>query len=311
MKGARPKTFLAGAAIVWRRQRILWLLYAANLLLAFLGARGAATRTGEILNHSLAAERLVHGFSVGAYIELRLHPNLPFSASRPMMIYSSILFALFMLFATGGVLAAYYEGRRLAAGNFFQACGEHFWPFLRLMVCLAIALIPVGILAGLAGVLYRRVGRQSISPFPAVHIVEVAAVIIVLLLMSLRLWFDMAQVIAVAEGEKNMRRALKSSAILLRHNFGSLFWLYLRISLLGWVGLWLGLNVWMEHLRPEAIGRAFFVSQAMIIFWLATRLWQRASEALWYRERLPELMVPASLVPPAPVEQEPSALQPV
>jgi len=311
MAGAKPKTFLAGAAIVWRHHRVLWLVYFANLLLALVGARGAVARTGEILNHSLTAERLVHGFNLGTYGELALHPSLPFSASRPIMLFSAILFALFMLFATGGVLAAYYEDRLLTPGNFFQACGEHFWRFLRLLIWFAIALIPVGILIRLAGVLYRRIGRQSISPFPAVHVVEVAAVIIVLLMMCLRLWFDMAQVIAVAEGEKNMRRALKSSARLLRHNFGSLFWLYLRISLLGWIGFWLGLHMWMEHLRPEAIRGAFLVSQAMIVFWLATRLWQRASEALWYRERLPELMVPAPLVPPSPVEQAPSELLPV
>jgi hypothetical protein len=311
MAGARPKTFLAGAAIVWRHQRVLWLVYFINLLLATVGTRGAVARTGEILNHSLTTERLVHGFSLGAYMELALHPSLPFSASRPMMLYSAILFALFMLFATGGVLAAYYEDRRLTAGNFCQACGEHFWRFLRLLIWFAIALIPVGILLRLTGVLYHRVGRQSISPFPAVHLVEVAAVIIVLVMMCLRLWFDMAQVIAVAEGETKMRRALKSSARLLRHNFGSLFWLYLRISLLGWIGLWFGLHTWMEYLRPEAIGRAFLESQAIIVFWLATRLWQRASEALWYRERLPELMVPAPLVPPSPAEQAPSELQPV
>jgi hypothetical protein len=311
MAGARPKTFLAGAALVWRHQRVLWLVYIANLLLAFVGTRAAVDRTGEILNHSLAADRLVHGFSLGAYYELKLHSNLPFSAWRPMMIYSSILFVLFMLFATGGVLAAYYEDRRLTAGAFFQSCGEHFWRFLRLMVWFAIALIPVGILMGLAGVLYRRVDRQSISPFPAVHIFEVAAVIIVLLLMCVRLWFDMAQVIAVAEGEENMRRALKSSANLLRHNFGSLFWLYLRISLLGWIGFWLGMHVWMEHLGPEATRAAFLVSQATIVFWLAVRLWQRASEAIWYRQRPAALVVPALLATPSPAAPAQSEPQPV
>lgn len=309
--GARPKTFFAGAAIVWRHQRVLWLVYFINLLLATVGTRGAVVRTGEILDHSLRADRIVHGFSLGAYYELKLHPNLPFSASRPMMFYSAILFALFMLFATGGVLTAYFEDRRLTAGNFFQACGDHFWRFLRLMIWFVIALIPVGILMSLAGALCRRADRQSISPFPAVHIAEVAAVIVLLLMMCLRQWFDIAQVIAVAEGEKNMGRALKSSARLLRHNFGSLFWLYLRISLLGWIGFWFSLRAWMEHLRPEAIGRAFLVSQAMIVFWLATRLWQRASEALWYRERLPEPMVPAPLAPPSPSAQETSELQPV
>jgi hypothetical protein len=309
MAGARPKTFLAGAALVWRHQRVLWLVYIANLFLAFVGTRAVVDRTGAILNHSLAADRLVHGFSLGSYYELKLHPNLPFSASGTMMAYSAILFALFMLFATGGVLAAYYEERRPTAGAFFQACGEHCWRFLRLMVCFAIVLIPVGILIGLAGVFARRVNQRSISPFPAVHIFEVASVIIVLLLMCLRLWFDMAQVIAVAEDEKKMRRALKSSALLLRHNFGSLFWLYLRISLLGWIGFWIGLYLWMKHLRPEAITTAFFVGQATIVFWLAIRLWQRASEALWYRQlsaglAVPEPLAPRSPAAPAPLEPE-------
>jgi hypothetical protein len=311
MAGARPNAFLAGAAMMWRHQRVLWLVYIANLFLAFVGTRAAVDRTGEILNHSLAADRLVHGFDLGAYFELQLHPNLPFSASRPMMIYSSILFALFMLFTTGGVLAAYYEDRQPVAGAFFHACGEYFWRFLRLMILFAIALIPAGILIGLAGFAYRRVNQRSISPFPAVHIFEVAAVIIVLLLMCVRLWFDMAQVIAVAEGEKNMRRALKRSAHLLRHNFGSLFWLYLRISLLGWIGFWLGMHVWMEHLRPEATGAALFVSQATIVFWLAMRFWQRASEAVWYRQRPAPLIVPAPLTPPSSAAPAQSELQPV
>jgi hypothetical protein len=310
MAAGRPKKFLAGAATVWRHQRILWLLYSANLLLAFVGIRAVVDRSAEILNHSLAADRLVHGFSLGVYYELKLHPNMPFSASRPMLLYSGILFALFMLFATGGVLTAYYEDRRMTAGTFFQACGEHFVRFLRLTVCFVIVLTPVGILIGLARALAHRVDRQSISPFAAVHVLEVATVIIVLLMMCLRLWFDMAQVIAVADGETIMRRALKSSAKLLRHNFASLFWLYLRVSALGWIGFLLGMEVWMKQVRPEATTTSFFLGQAIIVFWLANRLWQRASEVEWYRQRPPALAVPEPVVPPSPAVPETTELQP-
>jgi hypothetical protein len=311
MAGTKPKTFLAGAALVWRHQRVLWLAYIANLILAFVGTRAAAERSGEILNHSLAADRLIHGFSLGAYYELKLHPSLPFSASRSMMFCSAMLFTLSMLFATGGVLTAYYQDRRMTTGEFFQACGDHFGRFLRLMVWFAIGLIPVGILMAVTSFAYRRINHQSISPFPAVHLFEAAATVILLLLMCLRLWFDMAQVIAVAEGETNMRRALKSSALLLRDNLGSLFWLYLRITLLGWIGFALGLQIWMEHLRPEATRAAFLVSQVTIILWLAIRLWQRASEALWYREHSSALSVAVTLPAPSPTTLPESELQPV
>jgi hypothetical protein len=311
MAETKPKTFLAGAALVWRRQRVLWLLYFANLLLAFVGTRATVERTREILNHSLAADSLIHGFSLGAYFELKLHPSLPFNASRSMMFYSAALFTLFMLFATGGVLTAYFEDRRITTGEFFRACGDHFWRFLRLMLWFAVALIPVGILMAVAGFAYRRVDHQSISPFPAVHLFEVAGALIVLLLMCLRLWFDMAQVIAVAEGETNMRRALKSSAFLLRDNFGSLFWLYLRISLLGWIGFALGLHIWMDHLPPEATTAALLLSQATLAVGLAIRLWQRASEALWYREHSTTLSVPVPSPEPLPATLPDSELQPV
>jgi hypothetical protein len=309
MAGAIPKTFLAGAALVWRRQRVLWLLYAANILIAFVGTRSIVARTGDILNHSLAAQRLVPGFDLGTYLELSQHPSQPFAGSRPTLVYSALLFTLFMLFTTGGMLTAYYEDRRMTTGDFFRASGEHFWAFLRLMICFAIAIIPVGILAGLTAAAYRRVGHRSISPFPAVHILEAAALLIILLSMCIRLWFDMAQVIAVAEGETRVRRALKISATLLRHNFGSLLWLYARVSLVGGIGFWIGMNVWMRHLPADALRASFVASQALIVFWLATRLWQRASEILWYRQHASALSVPEPVVPPLDVA--PAPLEPV
>jgi len=296
----RPKVLLSGVALVWRHQRVLWLLYFANLLLALVGTRAVVDRTGDILNHSLAADRLVDRFELGLYYELRLHPSLPFSTSRPMLLYSSLLFVLFMLFAIGGVLTAYYEDRRLDAGGFFRACGEHFWCFFRLMIYFVTALIPIGILVRLAGALYHKVNQQSISPFPAVYALAVAVTIIALLMMCLRLWFDLAQLISLAEGERNMRRALQSAARLLRHNFGSLFWLYLRISMLGWIGFTLCMHLWMMHIPPDGIRASFVVSQATIVFWLAIRLWQRASEARWYRERGAALDVPEPNVEPSP-----------
>lgn len=309
MAGARPKTFFAGAALLWRQQRVLWLLYAANLLLGFVGTRSVVARTGDILNHSLRAQRLLHGFDLGAYYELALHRTLPFSGSRPMLVYSAVLFALFMLFATGGVLFAYHQDRRITLGDFCRACGEHFWRFLRLMICFGVAMLPIGILASLSGAAYRRVDQRSISPFTSVHILEAAVVIVLLLAMCVRLWFDMAQVIAVVEGETRMRRALALSAKLLWRNFASLFWLFARISLVGWIGFYVGMRLWMSHLRPESLVASFIVSQAVIVFWLATRLWQRASEVLWYRERLQIVSVPEPVAPP--LEVAPAPLEPV
>jgi hypothetical protein len=301
MTGTKPKTFLSGAGLVWRRQRVLWWIFIVNLILAAFSTRGIAERTAATLDHSVASLRLVNQFDLSAFLGLLLQPEAPFDGAASAVAASSFLFFLFMLFTTGGILACYRDNQKYSSAPFFEACGRHFWRFIRLMIYLFILMIPMGILVGVSAKVYNRIDERSISPFPAVHFIEAAAVIILFLMMSLRLWFDMAQVIAVAEDERRMHRALRRAASLVWRNFGSLFWLYLRISVIGWILFGAGLHFWTHHLRPESIRTAFFLSQVMILFWIGTRLWQRASEMQWYQKHQ------AALVPAAPYSSPPAA----
>jgi hypothetical protein len=300
MADATPRTFFSGALLVCGRQRVLWLIYVANFVLAYFATRETNERIAAILDHSLAAGQLVHGFNLGALGSLAANPESPFGGSISASLSGAILFTVFTIFATGGILATYYSGQRLHAGAFFEACGHHFWRFVRLTIYLLIMLIPVFILGEIAYQVYGRVDRQSISPMSAVHFFE-AAVVVALLLICVRVWFDMAQVIAVAEDERRMYKALHRSATLMRHNFLSLYWLYLRVSLVSWIVFAIGLHIWMTHLRPESILGPFLLSQFLIIFWQGCRLWQRASECLWYREHQRAIAVATPAHEPPPV----------
>ncbi len=308
MAEATPRTFFAGASLVWGRQRVLWLIYVVNFVLAYFASRGTNERIAAILDHSMAAGQLVHGFNLGTLGSLAANPESPFGGSISASLSAAILFTVFTIFATGGILATYYSGQRLHAGAFFEACGHHFWRFVRLTIYLLIVLIPVFILGGIAHRVYDRIEKQSISPMPAVHFFEAATVVVLLLMICIRVWFDIAQVIAVAEDERRMRKALRRSATLLRHNFLSLYWLYLRVSLVSWIVFAIGLHIWMTHLRPESILAPFLLSQFLIIFWQACRLWQRASESIWYREHQRAILVatPAYEAPPV-ISQQPLA----
>lgn len=301
MAEATPRTFFSGASLVWGRQRVLWLIYAVNFVLAYFATRGTNERIAAILDHSLAAGQLVHGFNLGTLSSLAMNPEYPFGGSISASLSGAILFTVFTIFATGGILATYYSGQRLHAGAFFEACGHHFWRFVRLTIYLLIVLIPVFILGGIAYQVYGRVDKQSISPMSAVHFFEAASVVVLLLLICIRLWFDMAQVIAVAEDERRMRKALHRSATLLRHNFLSLYWLYLRVSLVSWIVFAIGLHIWMTHLRPESILTPFLLSEFLIISWQGCRLWQRASECLWYREHQRAIAVASPVYEAPPV----------
>ena len=165
----KPRTFLSGAGLVWRRQRVLWWIFIVNLVLALLSTRGIAERSAATLDHSAASLRLVNQFDLSAFLGLFFQPEAPFDGGASAVASFSFLFLLFMLFTTGGVLACYRDDQRYSSASFFEACGRHFWRFIRLMIYFLIVLIPVGILAGISVKVSDRIDESSISPFPAVH----------------------------------------------------------------------------------------------------------------------------------------------
>jgi hypothetical protein len=296
-------TFFSGAGLVWKWQRLLWWIFAVNLIFAFFAAQGGVNRIGEVLDHSSASQYFVHGFDLAQVAALAGQPDSPFNGIFSAPLHFSVVFVIFMLFLTGGILATYLRDERPRTGIFFEACGYHFWRFFRLMLYMLIVFLPIGGLVALASAMYNRIDDRSISPFPAVHFFEAAAVVILFLLIVVRIWFDMAQVIAVADDEKRMHRALRRAFSLLVHNFFSLFWLYLRVSIIACVIVGLCLRLWMLGLRPESTVAAFLLSQLMLLVWIATRLWQRASESIWYRQHsaasAPEpVWVPSPVVAP-------------
>jgi hypothetical protein len=293
-------TFFRGAGLVWKWQRLVWWIFAVNLIFAWFATHGTVARLGEALDHSSASRYFVHGFDIPQLLALASQPDSPLTSDASAPAHFSIVFMIFMLFLTGGILATYIRDERPRTGTFFEACGFHFWRFLRLLIYMLIVFLPVGGLIMLAGVMYNRIDESSISPLAAVHFLEASAIVILFLFIVIRIWFDMAQVIAVADEEKRMHKALRRAFGLLWHNFFSLLWLYFRVSIIAWIFIGLGLRVWMFGLKPESNVAAFLLSQLMIVIWIATRLWQRASESLWYR-RHAAASVPEPVWTPAPV----------
>ena len=292
--------FFAGAGLVWRRQRVLWFIFAVNLILAFLSIRGIAGRTGDVLNHSLASDRLVHGFDVAALGGLAQQPGVsPLDVSTTALAYSLVFF-VFMLFITGGILEAYRRDSRMTTAEFFESSGAFLWRFVRLVIFLLICLIPIAILHRVLHGIGDHIEDTAISPMASIWFRVGIGIVILFLLIVVRLWFDMAEVHAVAQNERRMRRSLAAAWRLTFGNFGRLFWLYFSISIVACIGFAIGLWLWMYVLPPTAITGAFFLSQAMILWWLGTRLWQRASETLWYQRNFQRLPQAVAYAPPAP-----------
>jgi hypothetical protein len=123
-------------------------------------------------------------------------------------------------------------------------------------------------------------------------------------LMCIRLWFDMAQVRAVVEEETGMWRTAGRAFKLTFDNFGSLFWMYFRISFLGWLVLALGLYIWAK-MPPARFWWTFLILEIVVLWGFWTRLWQRACEMIWYQRRL---LAPLAAPAPIPIAPPPNPL---
>ena len=104
MAGTNRGTFFSGAGLVWKWQRLVWWIFAVCLIFAHFSTQGMVDRAADTLNHSLASQRLVNGFDLSAFINLQQLPDSPLEIQGPTIVHFSVVFLVFMLFATGGIL---------------------------------------------------------------------------------------------------------------------------------------------------------------------------------------------------------------
>ena len=295
-----------GARRVWRRQRVLWWFFLVNLALSYLTAIPLQSRIAAVTSHSLAASRLVDNFDMGAFSELVSNPDVAFGARTAESFPALLVFFIFTLFLTGGILAAYSADYKLTTAEFFHACGAYFWRWVRLLSFMIPILVPVGFVSyGLLSWSGRLI-LDAAGEKTGYWALLASVVLISFLAMTVRLWFDMAQVHTVIEEERAIRRSLVQALKFTFRNFGSLFWLYVRISVLAWLGMAAGL--WLvAHIPGRHSGWSFFILEIVLLWWAGTRLWQRASEIVWYQRRIVAL-APPSVTQPTVAQLDPTPL---
>src|SRR5208283_3957402 len=293
----------AGANLVWRRRSILWWVCAVNLLLGALGTLPAARQLKRALGHSLAGEQLFKGFDLGMFYELLRVPEINLLRFTTSSYVCAGLFAIFMLFVSGGILETYRQGRRrISTGDFFAASGAFFWRFVRLML---FSLIPFALLGnGYLGVETASdyLGDKVLADQVGFVIWLVGVIVLVLLTLFVRLWFDLAKVHAVASDERRMFRSAWKGLDITRRQMRALLWMYLRISLVAWITLLVAFLIWTK-LPPTAIWATFVLLELVVLVQLGARLWQMASATIWYK-RHSEGVLPVSVDFTTPQLQE-------
>jgi len=301
---AQPGLLREGFRRVWHYQRVLWFIFFFNVLLAHFGSPLTHKLEG-VTDRSLEAQRLVGMFDLGTFSALASNPEVKlFNSVGGVSVSFSLVFFGIVFFLTGGILEAYRADRKLTTREFFEACGSYFWRFVRLLVLMGMVLVPVVIAATVA------FGMISLSALDAseertffwIFVGATAAIVVVM--MSIRLWFDLAQVRAVVEEDYRMFYNARDAFHLTFRNFGTLFWMYFRISALGWIVLAAGLYVWAK-MPPARFGWTLLILEFVIVFGFGARLWQRACEMVWYQRQVLARVTAFPSAPPSPPAPDP------
>ena len=309
------------AKVAHNKRYIVW-FWLLNLTLAEFGTAAFRRNVHAILDHTLLAERLVKGFDAGVFGELLFKPELGSleSMTVPALYFGFVFFLATALFLPG-IFTSYSSNYRLPREEFFRACGRNLWRFIRIMI---VAGIVMGIIAGLLfaanGAIVKK-ADDSTNEKLSFELQMVGLGVIFLVMTTLRIWFDLAEVDTVLNDQRAVR---KSIAAAFRHTFRSLARLlgsYLVVTIVAAIVLVGGLWVWMKFVSPESVFGAFVIAQITLLLLLIPRFWQRGIAVSYWQMRMlapvvaiprvepiPVLTVAAPPVPePAPVVSSPSA----
>jgi len=288
----------AGASIVNRNKRYIVWFYVFNLLFGWLGAMGLGRRVSPILNHSLHADKLLHGFDLAVLYEMMSRPEFGsrHSATGLGLVFAVLFFVLSLLFMPG-VLLGYSSDHRISRDEFFRACGHNFWRFFRLFTFfLIIGGIVAGILFGIEGALAKAAEESSYELLPFItRMIGIAIIFVVL--TTIRIWFDLAQTDVVLRDQVATRKSIAGGYRMARRNLGRVLGSYILIAVMADSVLALGIVLWNMIVPPASVLGAFLVSQATLLVFLAMRFWQRATAVSFYLHRAAE-----------PLEAQPAAL---
>jgi hypothetical protein len=273
----------AGSGIARRNKRYVVWFYLLNLAFAHFGAASFNDSAHGILDNSLHADKLLHGFNLEIFTEMITRPEfgtLP-GATHPAMMFGVLFFLASLLFMPG-VLLGYASDHGLPRDEFYRACGRNVGRFVRLFLLFTIiAGIIGGILFGALNAMVAAADKTSHERLPF-FIQVLGTVIIVLVLTVIRIWFDLAQTDVVLRDQPAVHKSVASGFRHARRNLPRLLASYVVIAILALAVLVVGILFWHAIVPPSSVLGAFIIGQATLLLLLGARFWQRATAVAFY-----------------------------
>jgi hypothetical protein len=290
--------FRNGSRLVRRHMRLLIWIFFVNLVLGWLSAGAVRNTFSPMLDHSMASQRLVDKFDMAAMIELVRNPEIQLHPLTSGSLHFSVIFLIYMIFINGGVLTVYREDRRLSKAEFFEMSGAFFWRTLRLVL---LSLIPLAIVGGLYNALSGwsdRLTEDAASARTGFWVLVAGSIVLWIIALFVRAWFDVAQSLAVARNERGMIRSSGRAFMMTIRNLGTIVTTYVCIHIVGIIAM-VALCLVVVYIPHAQFRLSFFVLEILMLIEIAVRLWQKAAAMTWV-ESLP-VELPPRAYEPAPV----------
>ena len=310
----------SGWGMVARNKRYIFWFWLLNLTLAEFGTAAFRKSAHAILDHSMTADRLLHGFDLAVMISLLARPEFgPMASAETPAMYFSFLFLVFTTLFLPGVFQGYASTYRLPREDFFRACGRNLWRYIRLMIVAGIVMVIATLaLFGVHGVLEHKAG-ESTNELLLPEVRFAGLFVIFLIMTGFRIWFDLAEADVVLNDQRVVRRSIGTA---FRHTFRSLSRLlvsYVVTAVAAAIILLGGIWVWMKFVAPEKWFTAFVLSQLILFLLLIPRFWQRGIVVAYWKQNMmapavvvqsiePRPIIPQRITPPVAVAPEPATV---
>lgn len=272
------KTLKKGAAVAASSYKPVLLIWFTTLVLTLAVGLPLRSLLNSAFGHTMAVERLSHGFDLGLTIDLGdTFVNLMDALSAGTIVISLAGFVLFTFF-TGGLFKRFttvWGGLRVS--DFLKASANNFIPFLKiaLLLMIAVAVFSFIIIGIPALVIVPAVSRASASS-------EIMYLFDGLWLLAMPVWLfvaDYARRWIASTGSHESFRAIGAGFRALREKFWISYGTVFTVMVIN--GLYFAFAIWFAAVATPARGLLvflFFIAiQILFILRIFLKAWRYAS----------------------------------
>ncbi|MBI2678005.1 MAG: hypothetical protein HYX28_04435 [Candidatus Koribacter versatilis] len=281
-----------GLKMAARNPWMVWLFFAANLLLAAAVAAPMHAAITDYLGKSSAGHDLVSGFNAAFLSEFQLLNAGFLKGFSIAIVYAAIVFLVLNTALSAGAFEVFYRGTGATAHAFGRGMGRYAARFLRLAAVASFLYFIVfwffnHLAAHFVDVPFET-GVREVWPF---YLNWLRWALFFLCVIAVNALVDYAKADLVADDHASVLAALGHAAGFMLRNLGRVFATYLSLALLSGLAIfaYAAFARFFPQHSPLTIFAWFLVAQAMLwLRWLLRLAQWAAATALYGRVPLPE-----------------------